>query len=85
MNYKKYYVDDLDMNQFKHIPELSCYNNNYYIGFKREGNSTCDLLFAASDDDNTTEWYIIIFDIDENIYLGDSFTSTGDKLNAYRE
>lgn len=51
--------DGIDVGILKHIPEISYYNNNYYIGLKRNGNDVPDLLFAKSDDDNLTEWYII--------------------------
>lgn len=59
--FKKRYAayDGIDTNTFKHIPEISFYNNNYYIGLKRNNNVTHDLLFARSDDDNLTDWYII--------------------------
>lgn len=63
------------MNQFKHIPEISCYNNNYYIGNDK------DLLFGKSDDDNTTEWWLI--EGDYKHYLGESYCSEGDKLYRY--
>jgi len=69
------YTEGLDMNQFKVISEISHYNNNYHIGFGRE------LLFAKSDDDNTTEWWLIMGH--ESIYLGESYISDGDKLIRY--
>lgn len=47
------YLDGLNMDQFDHISEISQYNHNYYKGF---GN---DLLYAESDDDQTTEWYLV--------------------------
>lgn len=47
------YVEGLNINQFDHIPQISHYNHNYYKGF---GN---DLLYAESDDDSTTEWYLV--------------------------
>lgn len=43
----------LDMSLFEHIPQISQYNHNYYKGF---GN---DLLFGESDDDQTTEWFLV--------------------------
>ena len=52
--------DGLHTDTFKHIPEISYYNHNYYIGLKRENNAIHDLLFAESDDDNLTEWYIVL-------------------------
>lgn len=40
--------DGLHTDTLRHIPEISFYNHNYYIGLKR-GNSTIhDLLFAVS-------------------------------------
>ena len=62
---KAKYTNGLNMEQFKRIDEISHYNNNFYIGFDK------DLLFGKSDDDNTTEWWLI-----ENktfIYLGESY------------
>lgn len=38
--------------QLTHLKEVSSYNYNYY---SYEGK----ILFAKSDDDNTTEWYLI--------------------------
>ena len=60
-NFKNRYgvYDGIDTSTFKHITEISCYNNNYYIGLKRGNSVTHDLLFAHSDDDNLTNWYII--------------------------
>jgi len=46
------------VDEFKHIPEISCYNRNYYIGLRRLSFKN-DLLFAWSDDDNTTEWHLV--------------------------
>lgn len=36
--FKKAYgiYDGIDTSIFKHIPEISFYNNNYYIGLRRE-------------------------------------------------
>ena len=63
------YQDGIDIGRFKHIPEISCYNNNYYVGLKRAGQVKHDLLFAKSDDDVLTDWFILG---DESfIYLGE--------------
>ena len=44
---KKYGIyDGIDTSTFKHIPEISFYNNNYFVGLKRDKNVTNDLLFA---------------------------------------
>lgn len=69
------YVNGLDMNKFTHIPEISEYNHNYYIGFDK------DLLFGRSDDDNTTEWWLISGS--ESAYLGESHCSENEKLYRY--
>lgn len=74
---KSAYANGLIMTDFKHIPQISCYNNNYYNGFGR------DLLFGESDDDNITEWFLV-----ENqgfTFLGESYTSDGDKLYSYNK
>ena len=76
LKYSKY-TQGLQMNQFKLIDKISSYNYNYYIGFDK------DLLFALSDDDNTTEWWVI-----SNLtfhYLGESYTSEGDLLNVFEK
>lgn len=69
------YPDGLQMGQFKRIDEISHYNYNYYVGFDQ------DLLLAESDDDNTTEWFLI-----RNRrfhYLGESYVTNDDRLNRY--
>lgn len=50
---KEKYTEGLDMEQFKHIEEISYYNNNYYIGFDN------DLLFRESEDDSFCTWYLV--------------------------
>ena len=51
---KDKYDDGMNMDIFKHIPEISWYNNNYYVGIGG------DLLFASSCDFVLyTEWWII--------------------------
>lgn len=70
------YIDGLDMDSFEHIKEISRYNFNYYNGFDN------DLLFGKSDDDNTTEWWLIIGEV--NQYLGESHCSDDEKLIRYR-
>jgi hypothetical protein len=69
------YVIGLEMGQFKHLPEISHYNSNYYVGFGK------DLLYGKSDDDNTTEWWII--DKGEPIYLGESYCTENNLLHIY--
>ena len=73
---KKYGVyDGIDTSTFKHIPEISFNNHNYFVGFKRGNSVTHDLLFAHSDDDNQTDWYII--NGNSVRYIGYEFTDKG--------
>lgn len=67
------YPEGCDMNQFKHLSEVSSYNWNYYVGFNS------DLLFGHSDDDDLTEWYLIRGD-NKAIYLGISSVTGRDIL-----
>lgn len=69
---KEYYIDGFCMDNFKHLPEISRYNFNYYVGCGG------DLLHAKSDDDNTTQWWLI--DGGDTFFLGLSFTSGGETL-----
>jgi len=69
------YEEGLDMNQFNRVDEISHYNHNYYIGL-----SPFDLLFEKSDDDDTSEWYLIKGK--DTIFLGESYCSDGDKLRV---
>lgn len=46
------YVEGYDLSNLEHIVVISSYNHNYY-------NDEGQLLFARSDDDNTSEWYLI--------------------------
>ena len=67
--------DGLHTDTLRHIPEISCYNHNYYIGLKR-GNSTIhDLLFAVSNDDSLTEWYIVLGNCIK--YIGYEYSDKG--------
>ena len=62
----KEYKEGIDMNQFQIVKEISSYNHNYYHGLESH-----HLLFGNSDDDRTTEWYLIVNC--EMIYLGESY------------
>ena len=70
---KEKYADGITMEAFSRIDKISSYNLNYYIGI--DG----DLLFAKSDDDNETEWWILIGTNSE--LLGYSYTTEGDILH----
>lgn len=71
------YRNGMDMTNLKRLREISKYNSNYYVGIDN------DLLFALSDDDNTTEWFLIS---GLNTYfIGNSYTSEGDLLERLAE
>ena len=74
---KTEYTEKTDMKQFKNISDVSFYNWNYYVGFNK------DILFGKSDDDNTTEWWIIAGASSK--HLGYSLTSEGDILHLNDE
>ena len=63
------------MEQFRRIEEVSRYNYNYHVGFDQ------DLLLAQSDDDDTTEWFLILGKTFH--YLGESYCTSGDRLNCF--
>jgi len=69
------YKEGMDMGNLQHIPEISGYNFNYFVGL---GN---DLLFAKSDDDKTTAWYLILGMT--NYQIGISYASEGDLLRVH--
>ena len=70
--------EGLDLTKLYSIKEISYYNHNYYIGFKRNNKVTNDLLFAESDDDNTTEIYLI--EGSNSIHIGYCYTSDENKI-----
>lgn len=43
-----------------HIPEISSYNMNYYIGLKRKGSVSNDLIFVETDEQFNTDYYYIL-------------------------
>lgn len=57
---KEYGVyEGVNVSTFKHIPEISSYDYNWFVGLKREGMACHDLLFARSNEEGFTEWYIV--------------------------
>lgn len=64
------FPDWMDTNLFVRIPEISCYNNNYY-------SHEWKLLFWASDDDYTTDWYLVIHR--NFFYLWQSYITLDDR------
>ena len=73
--------DNVEIERLKHITEISCYNSNYYIGLLSSGNVANDLLYAHSDDDDTTEWFLV--EPYGYIFIGYSYTSNypDEKIN----
>lgn len=53
MNRDYGYYDGENVKNFEHLPVISVYNANYYRGIGK------DLLYAVSDDDMSTYWYVI--------------------------
>ena len=76
--YDKY--NGIKLKDLQRIKEISCYNSNYYIGLKRDNKSINDLIFARSDDDNTTDLYII--DYFSPLRFAQCFTSLGDVIQV---
>lgn len=66
----KKYPEGFDMSNFEHLSEISVYNHNYF-------KNGADLLFEKSDDDHTSEWYLVLGDRVE--YLGATFFDERDK------
>lgn len=60
-----------------HIPEVSFYNHNYYIGpEKGELKNDHDLIYVECDDDNLEEFFVIQGDC-EPVFIGYMFSDEG--------
>jgi hypothetical protein len=70
------YQDGMDMTELKLIVVISHYNFNYYIGLDN------DLLFAKSNDDNETDWYLLLGT--HSHFMGTSFCDQGDILVRHK-
>lgn len=68
--YKKYKCyENFPIKELKHIPEISFYNHNYYVGVKRENKVAPDLIYVESDElTDTNEYYHV--DGDTTIHIG---------------
>lgn len=77
------YDEKLTKGVLIHIPEISYYNHNFYIGKKREGKASQDLIYVESDDDNFSVYYLITQY--GYISFGYSFTSEGDLIHFDEE
>ena len=77
MDYKekasKYIYGDL----MRRDNEKSTYNHNYFNGVYG------DLIYAQSDDDNTTEYYFVVDGNKHAIQFAYSLCTEGDKLIPY--
>lgn len=69
-----YYVETDDMVR---MIDKSWYCHNFYIG------GLGDIIFAESDDDNTTEYYFVIDGDNYGKMFAYSYTSEGDILHLY--
>lgn len=62
---------------FKHIPEISRYNSNFYMGVKRKGSEIYDLIYEECDElANMCEYYHVFGDTVQHIgyaYEGDKY------------
>lgn len=74
------YYNGENINNFEHLSRISTYNSNYYAGIGK------DLLYALSDDDMTTEWFVIQ-DNNQPVYIGYSIATYGspERLNFETE
>lgn len=73
--YNKYKCyEGYPIEKLKHIPEISCYNHNYYIGVKRDNIVIPDLIFTETDEcSEVTEYYHI--DGDCTTHIGYAYAS----------
>lgn len=75
---KKHYEGKRAEDVLQLIPEVSSYLHNYYIGLHREGKTDRDLVYAKSDDDNTTAYYLLSGK--DCVLFGESFSSGGNVI-----
>lgn len=64
----------MDMSKFENVKGISTYNHNFYRGLDNE------LLYALSDDDNETEWYLFNYFNVSFVLIGYSYVSGDEKL-----
>lgn len=73
------------LKELQRIKEISFYNNNYYIGKETYNGSTHkDLIFAKSDDDNTTELYLVN-NLSGMYKFAECYTSDNDTIICEKE
>lgn len=82
MDLKEY--DGMYFSDFEIIKEKSYYCHNYLKGLIRNGKQ--DLIYAWSDDDNWTEYYLVdYYDSRYKTPFAESFTNENDKIHVYSE
>lgn len=67
------YKSGIKLSDFEHLSAISSYNHNFYKGYDK------DVLLCVSDDDNTTDWFLLVDK--EFVYIGDSFASEENEFN----
>ena len=81
MNFKKFQDKRIE-EVAKHRKDLSSYCRNYYED--EDGN----LILADSDDDNHTEYSLVVFDndgmFDYFLPFAESFTSDGENMTVFK-
>lgn len=77
----KHYVElgNIESESFEWLKEKSFYCHNYYLG------DLGDLIYAESDDDNTTEYFFVINGNKYGKLFAYSLASRGDELVLYFE
>ncbi len=74
--------EGISLKNLYRIEGISWYNNNYYVGFKRDNEPANDLLFVESDDDNTSEVYLV--KKGDLVHIGYCYTSEENKIRLGR-
>ena len=60
------------------VSDISSYNHNYY-----ETDNDNYLLYAESDDDNYTSWYLCNSNLDKLVCFGESFSSSNNIIEVF--
>ena len=66
-----------------HLKDISVYNHNYYIAEHKDDYPNYSLVYAESDDDNTTEYFVV--NSCGMQMIGYSHCSDGDKFEPWTE
>lgn len=80
--FKEY--EGVRINDLRHIPEISFYNHNYYVGVKREGYVPYDLIYAeSSDEHDITKVYVVLGDT--SCLIGEASVDDGNTIRLINE